>query len=62
MVSVGNEQLLDNLDEGVIILESISHKVLFLNRSAKRVQLADNTMSFESDMPLFALLDYQIFE
>ena len=62
MVSKGNEKLLDNLDEGVIILESNSHEVLFLNKSAKRVHIAENTMNYDFDQPLFALLDDQFFE
>ena len=62
MVSVGNEQLLDNLDEGVIILESNSLEVLFLNKSAKQIHIAEDTMNFDSDKPLFALIDDQFFK
>ena len=62
MVSVGNEKLLDSLDEGVIILESSSHEVLFLNKSAKNVYPLDVAINFDSDQPLFALLDNQFFK
>ena len=58
VVSIGNEQLLDKLDEGVIILDSSSLEVLFSNKSAKKVQISD--LDFEK--PLFAFLDSEFFK
>ena len=37
----GNEQVLNNLEEGVIILEERSKEILFLNNSAKQSSMTE---------------------
>ena len=39
----GNTQLLDNLEEGVIILEDQTFETVFINEAAKKFQLGRST-------------------
>ena len=45
-MSEGNEQLLNNLEEGVIILDEGTHEALFLNDSAKKIASVDSPNNF----------------
>ena len=38
VLRTGNEQVLDNLEEGVIIQNKDTHKVVFINKAAKRME------------------------
>ena len=38
ILRTGNEQLLDNLEEGVIIQEKDTQEIIFMNKSAKNFQ------------------------
>ena len=65
----GNEQLLHNLEEGVIILEEDFQSVLFVNKSAKQLKInesdkhrkGEGQVTFFKENELFALLDSSIF-
>ena len=49
VLAQGNEQLLNNFDEGVIILNEASHEVMFANDAAKRIRVAvDSGVNSES--------------
>ena len=43
-------------------MESNSREVLFMNKSAKRVQLADISVNLDHDQPLFAPLENEFFK
>ena len=73
----GNEQLLNNLDESVVILEENSQVVLFVNDAAKNISkkqdkqnisielfesLGDKMAAFDSTTKLFAHIEPTIFK
>ena len=39
---IGNEQLLDNLEEGVVIQNEETNEIIFINEAAKRIGTSKN--------------------
>ena len=70
----GNESLLNNLEEGLIIQQYENHEILFQNTAAKRIQnesevkvsmsVVNEIASLElgSDLKIFGLVDNTIFK
>ena len=76
ILSLGNEQLLNNLEEGIMILDEDSQEVIFTNNALKQLQMAeDETLSMTNitvegshqlnlskDDKLFAQIDTSLFK
>ena len=51
---IGNEQLLDNLEEGVVIQNEETKEIIFINEAAKRIGAAkSNKLKNDGDPSSF---------
>lgn len=76
ILSTGNEQLLNNLEEGVMILDETTQEVIFINKAVKQLQKGEteslsmtninetetSNLNLSKDGKLFAQIDTNLFK